>query len=50
KYASNKEFSSWIKKGWETFNKYYSKIDNLPFYAIALIFYPNRYIKYIKAN
>jgi len=50
KYASNKEFSSQIKKGQKTFNKYYSKTDNSPFYAIALILYLNRYIKYIEAN
>ena len=50
KYASNKEFSSRIKKGWEIFNKYYSKTDNSPFYTAALILHPNRCIKYIKAN
>ena len=32
------------------FNKYYSKTDDLPLYATALILYLNRYIKYIKAN
>ena len=39
-----------LKRGKKTFNKYYSKTDNLPFYAIALILYLNYYIKYIKAN
>ncbi|OCK90948.1 uncharacterized protein K441DRAFT_577192, partial [Cenococcum geophilum 1.58] len=50
KYASNKEFSSRIRKGWETFDKYYSKTDDLPLYVVALIPHPNRRIKYIKAN
>ncbi|OCK94397.1 uncharacterized protein K441DRAFT_561201, partial [Cenococcum geophilum 1.58] len=49
-YANNKEFSSQIKKGWEVFNKYYTKIDDCPLYTAALILYPNRRIKYIRAN
>jgi hypothetical protein len=47
KYISNKEFSFRIRKGWEIFDKYYSKIDDSFFYAAALIFYPNRRTKYI---
>ncbi|OCL00777.1 uncharacterized protein K441DRAFT_532052, partial [Cenococcum geophilum 1.58] len=39
-----------IRKGWEIFNKYYSKTDNLPLHTAALILYLSRYIKYIKAN
>src|SRR6266567_2645140 len=34
----------------KTFNKYYSKIDNLPLYITTLILYLNYYIKYIKIN
>ncbi|OCK97299.1 uncharacterized protein K441DRAFT_548772, partial [Cenococcum geophilum 1.58] len=49
-HTSNKEFSSQIRKGWETFNKYYSKTNNFPLYAAALILYLNRRIKYIRVN
>ena len=49
-HASNKEFSSRINKGWETFNKYYSKIDDSPLYAATLILHLNRRTKYIRAN
>ncbi|KAJ9667255.1 hypothetical protein H2201_002456 [Coniosporium apollinis] len=49
-HASDKEFSSRIRKGWETFDKYYSKTDDSPIYATALILHPTRHIKYIRAN
>jgi hypothetical protein len=49
-YTSDKDFTSRIKKGWEIFDKYYSKTDNSPLYAAALILHPNRRTKYIKAN
>jgi hypothetical protein len=49
-YASDKEFSSRIRKGWETFDKYYSKTDDSPLYAAALILHPNRRTRYIEAN
>ena len=50
KHASNKDFASWIKKGWDVFDKYYRKTDISPLYAAALILYSNRHTKYIKAN
>ena len=49
-YAPNKEFCSRIKRGWEVFDKYYSKTDESPLYAAALILHPNRRTKYIRAN
>lgn len=49
-YADDKEFSSRIRKGWEAFDKYYTKTDDCPLYAAALILHPNRRIKYIHAN
>ena len=49
-HASNKEFSSRINKRWETFNKYYSKIDDSPLYTATLILHLNRRTKYIRAN
>jgi len=39
-----------IKKGWDTLDKYYSKTDDSPLYAAALILHPNRRTKYIEAN
>ena len=49
-YSSNQEFCSRIRIGWETFDKYYHKTDDSPFYAAALILHPNRRTKYIQAN
>jgi hypothetical protein len=49
-HASDKEFSSRIRNGWEIFDKYYSKTDDSPLYAAALILHPNRRTKYIEAN
>lgn len=49
-HADDKEFSSRIQKGWEAFDKYYSKTDDCPLYAAALILHPSRRTKYIRAN
>ena len=49
-HADDKEFSSRIQKGWEAFDKYYSKTDDCPLYAAALILHPSRRAKYIRAN
>ena len=50
RHASDKDFASQIKKGWDVFDKYYGKTDISPLYAAALILHPNRRTKYIKAN
>ncbi|OCK94835.1 uncharacterized protein K441DRAFT_559189, partial [Cenococcum geophilum 1.58] len=34
----------------KVFNKYYLKSDKSPLYAIAIILYPKRCIRYIRAN
>jgi len=39
-----------FKRDREAFNKYYTKMDNCPLYAAALILYLNCYIKYIYIN
>jgi len=50
KFRSNKDFTSWIQKGWDVFDLYYSRIDVTPLYTAALILYPSRRIEYIKTN
>jgi hypothetical protein len=50
RHTFDKDFIARIKKGWEVFDKYYSKTDNSPLYAAALILHPNRRTKYIEAN
>lgn len=50
KFRSDKDFASRIKKGWEVFNKYYSKTNATPLYTAALILHPSRHTQYIKAN
>ena len=50
RHASDKDFASWIKKGWDVFDKYYGKTDISPLYAAALILHSNRRTKYIEAN
>jgi hypothetical protein len=49
-YSSDKELSSRIQRGWDVFDKYYSKSDDSPLYAAALILHPNRRTRYIRAN
>ena len=49
-YKSDKEFCGRIKNGWEIFDKYYSKTDESPLYAAALILHPTRRTKYIRYN
>ncbi|EED18012.1 hypothetical protein TSTA_117840 [Talaromyces stipitatus ATCC 10500] len=49
-FIADKEFSLRIQKGWDTFDKYYSKIDESPLYAAARILHLNRRTKYICAN
>ena len=49
-YASNKDFISQIKKGYNIFNKYYTKTNDSPLYAAALILNPIYNKEYIKKN
>jgi hypothetical protein len=49
-YQDDEEFSSRIEKGWEVFDKYYSKTDESALYAAALILHPERRIAYLRAN
>ncbi|MCJ1360767.1 MAG: hypothetical protein MMC33_010776, partial [Icmadophila ericetorum] len=49
-YGSDKEFCVQIKNGWENFDRYYSKTDDSPLYAAALILHPARRTKYVQAN
>lgn len=49
-FASDREFCARILNGWDIFDKYYSKSDESPLYAGALILHPARRIKYIQAN
>lgn len=49
-FASDREFCARIQNGWDIFDKYYSKSDESPLYAAALILHPARRIKYIQAN
>ncbi len=46
-HASDEEFSARIQSAWEVFDKYYSKTDDSPLYAAALILHPSRRTKYI---
>ncbi|EED11944.1 conserved hypothetical protein [Talaromyces stipitatus ATCC 10500] len=47
-YVSDKEFCARIQNGWDAFNKYYSKSDDSPLYAAALILHPARRISWQK--
>ncbi|OAQ60402.1 BED zinc finger domain-containing protein [Purpureocillium lilacinum] len=49
-YKSDSELSSRIQRGWEVFDKYYSKTETSPYYAAALILYPSYRTTYIQAN
>ncbi|OAQ58218.1 ribonuclease H-like protein [Pochonia chlamydosporia 170] len=49
-YKSDPELSSRIQRGWEVFDKYYSKTDSSPYYAAALILHPSYRKTYIYAN
>lgn len=49
-YVSDKEFCARFQNGWNAFDKYYSKSDDSPLYAAALILHPARLIRYIQAN
>lgn len=50
RHASNKDFTARIQKGFEVFDKYYSRTDNSPLYAAALILHPDYRTRYIEAN
>ena len=50
KFRSNKDFASWIQKGWDIFDLYYSRTDCTPLYAAALILHPSHHTEYIKTN
>jgi hypothetical protein len=50
KFRSDKDFASRIKKGWEVFDKYYSRTDATPLYTTAFILHPSRRTQYIAAN
>jgi hypothetical protein len=50
KFRSNKDFASWIQKGWDVFNIYYSRTDVTPLYTAALILHLACRTKYIKTN
>jgi len=39
-----------VQQSWDTFDKYYSKSDNSPFYAAAIILHPSRRTQYIRHN
>ncbi|KAM4066703.1 hypothetical protein HRG_012142 [Hirsutella rhossiliensis] len=49
-YKSDTELSFRIKRGWEVFDKYYSKTEASPYYAAALILHPSYRTTYIQAN
>ncbi|KJZ70150.1 hypothetical protein HIM_10457 [Hirsutella minnesotensis 3608] len=49
-YKSDSELSSRIQRGWEVFDKYYSKTETSPYYAAALILHPSYRTTYIQAN
>ncbi|EED18402.1 conserved hypothetical protein [Talaromyces stipitatus ATCC 10500] len=49
-YREDKEICSRVQKCWDTFDIYYSKTDDSPLYAAALILHPNRRTRYIHAN
>jgi len=49
-YSDDPDLISRIRKGWDVFDKYYSKTDQSPYYTVALILHPNRRTKYITAN
>jgi hypothetical protein len=50
KFRSDKDFTSRIQKGWDIFDLYYSRSDDTPLYAAALILHPSRRTEYIKTN
>ncbi|KJZ70189.1 hypothetical protein HIM_10412 [Hirsutella minnesotensis 3608] len=49
-YKSHPELSPRIRKGWEVFDKYYSKTDTSPYYAAALVLHPSYRTTYIHSN
>ena len=50
KHASDRDFTSQIKKSQEVFNTWYSWSDSSPLYTMALVLHPYRCTKYIEAN
>ena len=49
-YESDAFFSPRILRSWATFDKYYLKTEDSPFYAAAIILHPGRRTGYLKHN
>ncbi len=46
----SKSFQPNILRSWQIFDKYYTKIEAVSIYAVALILHPSRRLNYIKKN
>ena len=46
-YANHDVFKNMVNSGWQKMEKYYSKTDESPAYAAAVILNPTRKVKYI---
>ena len=49
-YSDDPDLISRIRKGWDVFDKYYSKTNQSLYYTAAFILYPNHRTKYITTN
>jgi len=50
RYKDNKEMKGRLVRAWDVLDKYYSKTDEVIYYAAALILNPSYHVGYIKKN